>query len=334
MFWTIPVCLAALWSVGGGGGDEERPQKVRIVCKTDARIRGVDVQLRDLAEVEAADPELEARLLQLSFGRRPAAGFNRILRSREVKLRLMREGLPAGAIELAGAREIVLHPLHTVVRPREILDVAEPILRAVLERESADFEIVPARPVGPYRLPPGRRSFDLRGRLARGSMSRTAATVEVAVLVDDIEYKVLRVPFHVRRFARVLVASRAIRRGEPLGEHNLELRRIEAPHGVELFLTSFDQVRGRVAARDTRAGQRLTLGSATAPAVVRRGDPVTLVSRQGRVQVTTRAIARSDGAVGDRVAVASLASGRVVQAIVLGPGVVTVSPAAMVRGRR
>ena len=53
-----------------------------------------------------------------------------------------------------------------------------------------------------------------------------AQGLRLTLLVDDEEYRVLRVPYRVRRFHEVLVTSQALRRGQPLVE--VDRRRLEA----------------------------------------------------------------------------------------------------------
>jgi flagella basal body P-ring formation protein FlgA len=109
---------------------------------------------------------------------------------------------------------------------------------------------------------------------------------------------------------------------------------VEAAGEVSPYLTSFDGVRGKVAARELRAGAMLTLRSISDPAVVYGGDPINLVAVNGRVQVATRAVALQDGAVGDRIAVRNLASNKVVQAAVHGPGLAVIELQLPQQGRQ
>ena len=352
-FITIALAAALLGSNGGGsngggGGGDDPPVVVR--CKADAELRGTEVWLRDIAEVETSDAELTARLLQVSFGKPPATGFERVLTQQDVMLRLVREGLTAARLRLVGAPSISLRPVVTRVQPSDVLEAAEPVLRAALavggdgsgnsnsngsgsssssgaDGAAADVELEPATRLSTLLVPPGRYAFELSGRLV-GAVSHGSATVEVTVLVDQEPFKVVRVPYRLHRYQRVLVAARPIEKAEPLGEANLELQRVEAAAGPCPFLTGFEAVAGRVAAQDLRQGTRLTLAAVAAPAVVFRGDVVHLVATEGRIRVATRAIALADGAAGDRIPVRNLTADRVVQAVVHGQGLVVVPAAA------
>jgi flagella basal body P-ring formation protein FlgA len=235
------------------------------------------------------------------------------------------EGLPAASLQLAGAKEIVVQPLTMVLKPSDVTEAAEPVLLAALGHEShGDIEHELVAPLKAERVPPGRRSFDLRAQLHDGRVSYNSATIDVAVLVDGEVYKTLSVPYRLRRFGQIVVARKPIRRGAPLDEENVEVRRMEAAMGTSMLVTALAAVENKVAARDIQGGQSLRLGDVAEPALIRKGAPVSLVSSSGRVKVTTRAIALGDAPIGGRVAVQSLTSQQVVQGVVRGVGVVIV----------
>jgi flagella basal body P-ring formation protein FlgA len=315
---SIVICAL----LAGGDGPS-----VEVRCKTEASIRGTEILLADVAEVRVDDTELLARLLAISFGPRPGFGYSRQLSRNDVMLRLAHEGLSLDGLHLTGADDILVQPLFRTLDPQEILDAAEPVLRAaMLHGADEDFELEPAPRPKAMRFPPGRRSFELTARVRDGRVQPTSAIVDIGVLVDGEEAQIVPVSFRIRRFHYVLATTQVVRQGDPLGEHNLELRRIEAAYGTSHWLTALDDVRGMVAARDLRAAQQLSVGAAVAPAVVARGDQVTLVVNNSRIRVATRAIAQESGRVGDPVVVTNLSSGTTVQATVAGPGVVVIQP--------
>lgn len=317
----VPVAQPA--AAPRSGADAAPPIEIR--CLSQALVRGVDVRLRDLAEIQCADPTLAQRLGDVSFGRRPARGFNRALPQMGIRAQLAAEGLAPDQLRLTGAAETVVQSLSTVVQPAELIDVAEPILRAALELEpTKDIEFELNGKLEMVEAPPGRRSFDLRGRLRGNKVAPTSAVVEVAVMVDDEEFKVVPVTYRIRRFASAVFVVEPLRRDAPLAAEFLEERRTELTPGAEtLHVSSLAAVAGKVAARDLRRGQTLRVTDLALPAVVRNGDPVSVAVRRGGSLVTLKCIARSSGAVGARVDVITR-TGRVLRGIVEGPGLVVI----------
>jgi flagella basal body P-ring formation protein FlgA len=79
-----------------------------------------------------------------------------------------------------------------------------------------------------------------------------------------------------------------------------------------------------LAARNLQAGQRLTLGDIAPPAVIRKGDIVTVVLTKGRVKVTARAMANHDAPLGARLIMTNTTSRSTLTGIVQAPGLVVV----------
>ena len=316
--FALIVCTAA------GEGEGNQPPSIVVHCKQDAEIRGAEVLLRDLADVRSDDAELTARLMGISFGRRPAPGYSRVLSRQDVLLRLVRAGVGSSALKITGAVQVVLHPRITRLRVEELRDAADPVLRAALELDGTDVEFEPTTRLSTLVVPPGRYSQDLRARLTSSGISHSSATVEVVVLVDDAEFKVVRIPYRLRRFQQVLLTTRVIKRGEPLSGDNVEVRRVETSTANSPYLMALAEVRGKVAARDLRGGHRMTLSTITLPAVVFKGDLVNLVAVNGRIRVATQAVALQDASVGDRVRVRQLSGANIVQATVRGRGLVVI----------
>ncbi|HLU39207.1 MAG TPA: flagellar basal body P-ring formation chaperone FlgA [Planctomycetota bacterium] len=330
----IHAVLLTLALGAHGGGEKDRPAPrgdeaaapiVEVRCRSQALVRGADVRLRDVAEVLCSDQRLAERLADLSFGRRPTRGFNRVLPQSGIRAQLAAEGLLPDQVKITGAAETIVQSVHATVAPQELIDVAEPILRAAIAAEGGhdvEFELL-GKPM-PLDVPPGRRSFDLRGRLRGDTVHPTSAIVEVAVVVDDEEVKVVPLSYRLRRYGPALVVTEPVRRETPLGAHVLEARRIELAPGAEtLHVADLASVQGMVAARDLRRGQILRLSDLAAPAVVRPKDPVVVVLGRGAVQVTCRGIALGSAPAGGRVDVVT-SSGKMLQGIAHGNGIVVV----------
>ena len=94
----------------------------------------------------------------------------------------------------------------------------------------------------------------------------------------------------------------------------------------EGYLIDPDDVVGMAARSNLRADAVLYQRHLAAPRLVVRGETVTVAARHGHVQVTTQAIALSDGVYGEQVEVRNPRSERVVTGWVTGPGRVSTRP--------
>ena len=134
----------------------------------------------------------------------------------------------------------------------------------------------------------------------------------------------LYVPVRSQRIARVYVAKQPLAAGQALSSANVgvELRDVSRlPGGV---ITEETDISGRTAKRALAAGSVLLVSDAVAARIIKRGDPVVLISRSGSVEVRASGKALAAAGVDDALAVENSSSRRVVQGRVLPSGEVLV----------
>jgi flagella basal body P-ring formation protein FlgA len=227
-------------------------------------------------------------------------------------------------IKLVGFDEVVVQAIAVEVPAQDMLEAATAALQAQLAVEGGDVEYeAPAR-LRQVQAPPGRRSQELRARVRGAKTGPNSAVVDIEVLVDGEVGKKVPVNFKLQRYQRLLKTAAPLRAGTPLGPDTLELVREPMDQGSSLFLARLDQVEGMLAARNLQAGQRLTLGDIAPPAVIRKGDIVTVVLTKGRVKVTARAMANHDAPLGARLIMTNTTSRSTLTGIVQAPGLVVV----------
>lgn len=319
----LAIVCAALTSMTGGqvpAAAEPEPQ-IEIVCKTQALVRGARILIGDLVDILPPGEEAH-RIGLIVFGTRPAAGFSRVVTSHEILQCMVMAGEDAGRLAMKGAREVVVQPGFTEITTQEIREAAETVLQAALAQEGGDVEFELGTRVRQLRVPPGRDGVDFKARVRSGQIGVARAIIDVSILVDDEVYKVIPLQYTLRRFQQVLQISKSIRKGEPLNEGNLHLVRQEVSSG--LYLQSLKDVEGKVARRNLQPNRLLYLGDITDPAVVYRGQLVTVIASSSKVKITMQGMANQDGAVGDVIHVTSQTTGAVVSAVVYSPGVVVV----------
>lgn len=314
---TILLTAAAFAS---GGGDEP---KIEVRLRPAVAARGLDVTLGEMCEILPASPEALA-IAQIPFGPAPGGGYARTVLRTEIVQALAAAGKNVADCKLTGADEVVVQAVTVEVPASELLESATAALQALLAVEGGDVEFeAPAR-LRQVQAPPGRRSQELRSRVRGNRTGPTSAVVEVEVLVDGEVHKRVPVQFKLQRFHEVLKTAGTIRAGEPLGSDNLVLAREPMAQVTGLYLDTFLQVDGLIAARNLQANQRLTLGDAAPPALVHKGDPCTVVLTSGRVKVTAKALANHDAPLGGRITLTTLSSRSTLTGVVTGPGLVVV----------
>ncbi len=154
--------------------------------------------------------------------------------------------------------------------------------------------------------------------------SRAVGNTTVGVRCAAPKPWTLYVPARVVLYRKVLVAARPLARGTHLRKADLRLARRDVEQLPYGYLTSIRSARGKLLLRLVPAGMALSPQMLASPALVHRGQQVVLLAETGGLQVRVSGLALGDGAAGAAVKVRNLASGRVIDGIVVRPGVVRV----------
>lgn len=132
------------------------------------------------------------------------------------------------------------------------------------------------------------------------------------------------VPLTIEIYDNVVVAARNLGRGSIIGEDDLRYLRVDTSSLPPGYVVDKNRVLGMELRRAARDGSYLVLSSLEAPQVVNKGDSVLLEARQSALTVAAKGTALDNGQVGEQIKVRNNQSERVVDALVTGPGRVTV----------
>lgn len=182
-----------------------------------------------------------------------------------------------------------------------------------LPAESHQFDIHAASPVQP-----GLVTLEAKAHSADGAVRAIPLVVEVAVMRD------------------VVVARRPINRGRMIESADLAVQERRFTEASDIGLTQTDAAVGQRARDFIPAGAMVAAASIEAAPVVERGDAVTIWIRRGGVVVKASGRAQQAGGLGDVIAVRRDGTKRkqdLVEAVVTGPGTVTISDSAQLASR-
>lgn len=301
----------------------DAPAKVELRMRTTTSVRGLDVTLADLCDITPLDATGIA-LGDLRFSQSPVNGHARSVGRTEIVQAIAAAGRDLASVKLTGADEVVVQAIVAEIPAGEFVDVATTALQAVLATEGGDVEFEPPTQLRIVQAPPGRRSQELSARVRGGATGPNSAVVDVDVLVDGASFRKIPVTFKLTRFQNVLRTIAPVRAGTPLGPDNLALVREAMAQANGAFINNMVQVDGMVASRDLTSKQRLMLSDFAPPALIHKGDIVTVVMTNGRVKVTTKAIANHDAALGARITLTNATSRSLITGMVAQAGLVIV----------
>ena len=206
-------------------------------------------------------------------------------------------------------------------------EISERLIEALAERApvaSAELKLDPPRPhltvaaadTGPLAV--DGLSLDPRS-------GRFSAFLSVSAAGDPAER--LRVSGRLVRTAEVPVPARLLAAGETIAAGDLTAATLRADRlGADTLLQKSDLV-GKAPRHALRPGEPVHASDVEVPLVVHRGTLVTILLETPALRLSAEGKAMEDGGMGAVIRVANTKSSRVIDAVVAGPGTVTVAVA-------
>jgi flagella basal body P-ring formation protein FlgA len=149
--------------------------------------------------------------------------------------------------------------------------------------------------------------------------TQTFVNVPVAIDVDGKLDRTIYVGYRMQQFVETAVAAHDMVPGTVLSADDLTMARVPSQgrpgNGIDVLL-------GRKLTSSLLKGQPVTIAATTENQIVKAGATVVLIVRDGAVQVTADAIARTSGGLGDQVSVYNPSTNKALSGTVTGPGTV------------
>ncbi len=203
--------------------------------------------------------------------------------------------------------------------------VTEALRQALIANGAPELFDVASPDIQPVMMPAGSIAEPSVSQLTYDpGAARFSALVSIAI--PDAEGVQIRVSGQVIPMALTAVAATRLPPGHVVGQGDLRLARVRASqlHGAPGVIPQAAQ--GMMVRHDVPAGQVLTLGDLTRPALVARGASVRMSLNSDGLSLSAQGIAAEAGAIGDRIRVENPLSHRVVFAEVTGLNEVRVAP--------
>jgi flagella basal body P-ring formation protein FlgA len=201
----------------------------------------------------------------------------------------------------------------------ELQQVARGFLEQQLSRQD-DVEIAVGRLDSRLRLTPCQDAP--QAFLPAGS--RLQGKLTVGLRCAGPKPWTVYVPAQIRIYTEVMAAARALGRGEHVSQDDVIAVRQELSALRTGYYTRSEDVIGKVLKRTMNAGQVFSPQRLKAPLLVRRGEEVTILATTGGLSVRVRGKALKDAARGEQLPVRNTNSKRIIQAVAIEPGTVSV----------
>ncbi len=285
---------------------------VTVTLRQEAVVDDAALCLAHVAAVDGQPADLVERLGAVDVGRAPAPGAARSISRSFLAARLRQERIDPAQVTWAGTQATRVSRRSTCIPGAAIAQAAADEFRKALPWPDDDIVIEVHRPPADVHLLGP--ATDVRYAIAVRPGQRLLGLVPVDITLSREGRALGRATamLGVRVFQRVVVARRRIRRGEVISKDLVRLQRAELSSPNDDVATDLAAVLGREARHDVPAFAALTGRALAAARVVRRGTPVMLVARRGRLRVTALGIAEQDGALGQFIPVRNRDSQKIV----------------------
>ena len=292
-----------------------------VVLPAQVQVRGTELSLGAVAEVRGDDAALVERAKALELGYTPAPGYTRVLQDWQIEQKLA-VAFAGTSVRFEGSKACKIAPETAHVAGSALAAKAQDELRAIFG--TREVSLAPQGLVSDLEVPLGQKPCELRCAIERREQHAGAWSVPVQIWIDGALYQTSWVNFTAELFDLVPVLAREVRRGELIDGSALELRRtrISADLGGEPL--GFTSLNGAIATRDLGVGSVLTDRDVQRAKLVRSGDTVQLQVRKGAITARGSAIAKADGAAGDRIRVWNSDKTRELSGTVIGRGLVEI----------
>lgn len=202
----------------------------------------------------------------------------------------------------------------------QIAAAAGEYVRSQLPAIAGDVAVESSAPTRDLAVPDGR--LVLRVDESRVSKLDGTVSIPVDVLVDDLRVATAYPRLTIRVYREVAVAARPVQRGRTLGADDIVMQKRDVSGPVRDLFFSRDELLGKVALTDIRAGLPVNASLVTVPALVKRGDTVRIVAEREGCRVIMSGIAKETGGEGQVIRVMNTSLNRLVKAEVAEPGLV------------
>jgi flagella basal body P-ring formation protein FlgA len=128
----------------------------------------------------------------------------------------------------------------------------------------------------------------------------------------------------IKVYETVIVLSRPVQRGEIITRQHLAIEKRDISKLRGDFITQAEQITNKQAARQMPAGAILSLKSFIEPRLIKRGDKIIISAIQSAFAIRMNGVAMMDGVKGQFIRIKNENSGRIINATVIEPGLVSV----------
>ncbi len=301
--------LAATLAIGPIGISFAALSPVSIQFSEQASVDGDHIRLGDIARVIAGEAKVVAELETLVVAKSAGYGLTRLVDTDYLYARYLKPLSTRYLIEING--KSVRVTTRAVAFPSDsVAPLIEKFLSLMpkMNGEIRHWEI--ARAPATILVPVGPHSLELA---FTGVKRKGKVDLNLAIRGTMGVLRNLPITINLRIDQPVLVAKKQIDRDVVLGNDNVSIEMRETTQMNDMAIMDPTQLIGRLAKVTIIPGRVVTPRLVALPPAVKRGQEAKIVFQNGSVKVTSDAVCREDGIVGQIITAKNLGNNRLVR---------------------
>lgn len=287
---------------------------ITITVHEQAEVKGPSLTLGDIADITGDDADRIASLQAVKVGNAPLPGNSAVLTGELITMRLSAANTDFSDIIWQIPERVNVSTLSQTLTGQSVADCAIQAVKLQLGTDNDTTVETAGLPMDAnYRI----GELALKAEMPRNIRYNGPTLVKVNISLDGQKVASETVRLNVKMFKAVVVAVKSILSHEIFASDSVKLERMDIgrlPHG---FLTDVDKVVGLSARRTITPGMVLSSTMLDKPAVVKRGDKVTIIARVGGTEITAPGQAMQDGSEDQIIRVQNLNSQRIISAKII-----------------
>lgn len=310
------LILVAVWLCGAG---LSMAAPVTVSFQSTAEVTEPRIVLADIAVIQPAGDQTD-KIGQLVVAQAPPPGKSRELQTASM-ITTLRNRPEVADVDWQGSPTITVQRKTHTLQQQQMVD----IITAYIDENSgllpkAEIRFTPIHAPQEVTVPPGKLSWKVTPSKP-GILGSNSFTI--ALLVDGKQAGTHVVRGKLEVMAEVVTAAMMLQKGDILAESSVTLQSQDIGNLDKPFMATSDVI-GKQVARTVSAGTVLKPEHLVLPPVIKEGEMVKILARKGTMQLSASGLAKTDGRLGEIIAVKNIGSNKMIHARVAGPGIVTV----------
>lgn len=307
--WVGSLLLLLLtWSISHGAD-------LTIIVAREALVQGPEITIGDLATVQGPDERLVTKVREIVIGQSPPAGEDRLLHGGYIYTRLKQYGFDPQHLHVQVPDKIRVTRAFQRIESREIEQAVIEAVKKQIIWDPQKTTIREIRGIEPVILPPGPVHYEVNFTNRTDFLGPTSFSLTFR-LNGNIE-KQMYGTIYIEVFEEVPILTRAIAKGEIIGEDDLQFRRVnlaQIPRGVIL---QPEHIIGSRVRRPLQMNAMLRTYELETLPLVQKGDQVIILVESALLKITALGEALEKGNAGESIRVRNLSSNKELRATIV-----------------